>query len=182
VTNTYNGTAVNNPTFVQGYVNQAVSFGSAVNQTVWTAYIPFANKSFSIDAWIYPIILNNTIHSAICGNCPEEANDYCFHVTLQKNGTTTNYVQYMGFYGDDVSSGTPADPVKSWVHIAVTFDYTTRTASHYRNGIFLRSGTTASQLKARNGTFQIGSVPNLVASSTTFEVNIYRKFRGGLSI
>ncbi len=173
MTNTYNGTATNNPTFVQGYVNQAVSFGSAVNQMVTTAYIPFANKSFSIDAWIYPIILNNTAHSAICGNCPEGATDYCFHVTLQKNGTTTNYIQYMGFYGDDVSSGAPADAVKNWIHVAVTFDYTTRTASHYRNGVFLRSGTTTNQLKARNGTFQIGSLPNLVASITTFEVNIY---------
>jgi hypothetical protein len=139
---------------------------------VTTPYIPFTNKSFTIDAWIYPTILNNTVHSAICGNCPAASNDYCFHVSLQKNGSTSNYVQYMGFYGDDVTSGAPAFTIKNWIHIAITFDYTTRTASHYRNGVFLRSATTSSQLKAKNGSFQIGSVPTLVGSITTFEVSI----------
>ncbi len=171
MTNTYNGTPTNNPTFVQGYVNQAVSFATAGNQTVTTPYIPFANKSFSMDAWIYPIVLNNSVQSAICGNCPEAANDYCLHFTLTKNGTS--YVQHAGFYGDDVGTSLPADTVKNWLHVAVTFDYTTRTMSHYRNGIFLTSGNTTNQLKARNGTFQIGSVPILVPSSTTFQVNIY---------
>ncbi len=171
MTNTYNGTPTNNPTFVQGYVNQAVSFATAANQMVTTPYIPFANQSFSMDAWVYPIVLNNSVHSAICGNCPEAANDYCLHLSLAKNGTS--YTQHLGFYGDDVGTSLPAVTAKNWLHVAVTFDSTTRIALHYRNGIFLTSGSTTNQLKARNGTFQIGSVPILVPTSTTFLVNIY---------
>ncbi len=168
--NTYNGTPSNGPFFVQGYVGQAVSFALNSSQMVSTSYIPLANSSFSVDAWVYPIGLTNSYHSAICGLCPMALTDYCLHMTFDKNGTS--YTQYMGFYGDDVNSETPAIMIKNWIHVTFTFDSTTRTMSLYRNGVLIRSGTTNSQLKAKNGSFQIGSIPNLVASSTTFQVHI----------
>lgn len=136
---------------------------------VSTSYIPLANKSFTIDAWVYPVGLSNTYHAAICGLCPSAANDYCLHATLYRNGTA--YTQYMGLYSDDVNSYTPAISIKNWIHVAFTFENTTQTVSLYRNGILLRTGSTTSQLKARNGSFQIGSVPLLVPSSTTFQVH-----------
>ncbi len=166
----YDGTPLYGPVFVQGYVNQAVSFAANSGQMVSTPYIPLANKSFSINAWVYPIGLTNLFHSAICGLCPMGANDYCLHMTFHNN--VTSYTQYFGFYGDDVNSYTPAITVNNWIHVAFTFDSTTRTVSLYRNGVFLRSGTTSSQLKAKNGSFQIGSIPNLVGSSTTLYVRI----------
>jgi hypothetical protein len=138
---------------------------------VSTSYIPLPNSSFSVDAWVYPIVLNNTYHAAICGLCPLAANDYCLHMTFYKNGTA--YTEYSGFYGDDVNSYAPAVTVKNWIHVAFTFQVTTRTMSIYRNGILLRSGNTTSELKARNGSFQIGSVPILVTGSTTFQVHMY---------
>jgi hypothetical protein len=169
-TNNYNGTPSNGPVFVQGYVGQAISFSNSSNQMVSTSYIPLLNESFSVNAWVYPIALTTTFHSGICGLCPEAANDFCLHMTFYKNGTS--YTQYMGFYGDDVNSETPAITMKSWINVAFTFDSTTRTISHYRNGVFLRSGTTISQWKAKNGSFQIGSVPILIPSSTTLYVRI----------
>jgi hypothetical protein len=179
-TNTYNGTPSNGPVFVQGYVGQAISFANNSNQMVSTSYIPLLNQSFSINAWVYPIGLTNLFHDAICGLCPTATNDDCLHMTFFKNGTS--YTQYMGFYGDDVNSDAPAITVKNWIHVAFTFDSTTRTVSLYRNGVLLRSGTTAQQLKAKNGSFQIGSVPMLVPSITTLMVRICSKLRRELSI
>ncbi|CAF4178455.1 unnamed protein product, partial [Adineta steineri] len=55
-TTIHNGVASGSPnlTFVQGYAGQAISFVANSNQMVSTSYIPLANTSFSIDAWIYP--------------------------------------------------------------------------------------------------------------------------------
>ncbi len=169
-TNTYNGTPSNGPVFVQGYVGQAVSFAVNSSQMVSIAHIPLLNQSFSVNAWVYPIGLTNSAHAAICGICSAPANDYCLHMTFQKNGS--NFVQYFGFYGDDVSSYYPAITVNSWINVALTFDAPTRTVSHYRNGVLLRSGVTNSLWKGTNGSFQIGSVPLLVATSTTLQVHI----------
>ncbi|CAF3686610.1 unnamed protein product, partial [Adineta steineri] len=51
---TYNGTSTNGPTFVLGYIGQALSLNSASNQYLSTSFIPINSKSFTVDAWIYP--------------------------------------------------------------------------------------------------------------------------------
>lgn len=166
--NVYNGTAVGSPTFVQGYVGQAVSFTPSAGQMVSTAYIPLANRSFSVAVWIYPTGLNSVWHHSICGLCPTGSNDYCFHTTLCKNGSF--YTLYFGFFGDDVNSYSPAMVVNEWMHAAFTFDATAKKLSVYRNGVFLRSGNTINEFKATTGNFRIGSIPNLVISDDTFQV------------
>ncbi|CAF3996519.1 unnamed protein product, partial [Adineta steineri] len=68
---TYNGTSTNGPTFVSGYIGQALSLNSASNQYLSTSFIPINSKSFTVDAWIYPTSFPNTkgIHT-IAGLCP----------------------------------------------------------------------------------------------------------------
>jgi len=168
-TNTYNGTPTNNPVFVQGYVGQAISFALGSNQMVSTSHIPLANTSFSVDAWIYATSLDNAGHNAICGLCPTAANDMCFHTTLRTTGTI--YPLYFGFYGDDVYSNVTPVTVNNWVHAAFTFDSTTKKVSIYHTGVLVKNGTTSSVFKAKNGSFQIGTVPLLIPSNDTFQVN-----------
>lgn len=167
-TGTYDGTPTAGITFAQGYAGQAAYFKGISNQSVSTAYIPVFNKSFTMSAWVYPITLNNSHHSSICGICPMAGTDNCFHITFAKSSST--FYQYFGLYADDVSSNTAAY-ARNWINIAITFNLTTRTVSHYRNGIFLRSGNTSSILQ-KTGNFQIGSIPNLVPSVTTIHVCI----------
>ncbi|CAF1293230.1 unnamed protein product [Adineta steineri] len=167
--NLHNGVASGSPnlTFVQGYAGQAISFVANSSQMVSTSYIPLANTSFSIDAWIYPTGLTNPLHQSICGLCPTAAADQCLHMTLRLTGSI--YPLYFGLYGDDVNTNTPAILINNWVHAAFVYDATNRILSVYRNGIFLSGGSTSSGLKATTGSFQIGNIPVLVASVDTFQ-------------
>lgn len=168
-TGTYDGIPTAGLSFNQGYVGQAVYFKGISNQSVYTASsIPVFNKSFTMSAWVYPITLNNSLHSAICGICPMTGTDNCFHITFAKSSGI--FYQLFGLYSDDVNSNVPVS-AKNWMNIAITFNLTTRTVSHYRNGVFLRSANTASIFQ-KTGIFQIGSVPNVVNSVTTIHVRI----------
>lgn len=169
-TNTYNGTPTGTPTFVQGYAGQAIAFATNSNQMVSTGYIAFANRTFSMTAWIYATALTNIIQESICGLCPATGTDKCLHMTLQKSGS--NYRLYYGLYGDDVNNNTRPVLINNWVHAAFTFDATTRKASIYHNGILVTAGTLNGQLKSTTGTFQIGTLPTLVPSYNTFQVPV----------
>ena len=133
-----------------------------------TPHIPLVNRSFSADAWIYPTSITNPLHSSICGLCAQPANDFCMHMTLRLTGSI--YPLYFGFYGDDLNSNAPAIVVKNWAHAAFTFNSPTRTMSIYLNGVLLGSSTTTNQLKAANGSFQIGNIPLLVTNNAAFQV------------
>ncbi|CAF4237039.1 unnamed protein product, partial [Adineta steineri] len=167
--NLHNGVASGSPnlTFVQGYAGQAISFVANSNQMVSTSYIPLANISFSIDGWIYPTGLTNSLHQSICGLCPTAAADQCLHMTLRQSGSI--YPLYFGLYNDDVNTNTPATLTKIWVHAAFVYDAKNRTLSVYRNGIFLSGGSTSSGLKATSGSFQIGNLPVLVPTINTWQ-------------
>ncbi|CAF4190543.1 unnamed protein product, partial [Adineta steineri] len=167
--NLHNGVASGSPnlTFVQGYAGQAISFVANSNQMVSTSYIPLANISFSIDAWIYPTGLTNALHQSICGLCPTAAADQCLHMTLRLTGSS--YPLYFGLFMDDVNTNTPATLTKIWVHAAFVYDAKNRTLSVYRDGIFLSGGSTSSGLKATSGSFQIGNLPVLVTSINTWQ-------------
>ncbi|CAF1094592.1 unnamed protein product [Adineta steineri] len=166
--NLHNGIATGSPSlvFVQGYAGQAISFAANSTQMVSTSYIPIANTSFSIDAWIYPTGLTNPTHQSICGLCPITVTDKCLHITLRKTGSI--YPLYFGLYNDDVNTYTPAIVTNNWVHAAFVYDATNRTLSIYRNGIFLSGGSTSSVLKATNGSFQIGNIP-VLSQHITFQ-------------
>ncbi|CAF0988999.1 unnamed protein product [Adineta steineri] len=164
----HNGTPTGSPSlvFVQGYVGQAISFAANSSQVVTTSYIPLANTSFSVDAWIYPTGLTNILHQSICGICPAKVNDQCLHMTLRHTGSY--YSLYFGLYGDDVNSNT-AVLANNWEHAAFVFEATTRTLFIYRNGILLATGATSSVLKVTSGSFQIGNLPYLESTFNTFQ-------------
>ena len=170
-TTLYNGTPTGSPTFTQGYVGRAVSFTPFSGQRITTnPRIPLANRTFSIDVWIYPTGLTNSIHHSICGMCSAGATDYCLHLTLAKNGTF--FTLYFGLYADDVNSYSPAMTTGSWMHAAVTFDAPTKKVSVYRNGVLLRSAAVNNAFKGTTGSFSIGEIPGLAVANDTFQVHV----------
>jgi hypothetical protein len=158
-TEQYNATGINNPVFVGGYAGQAVSFAFNASQMVSSSYIPLGNRSYSVDAWIYPTALINRPHNSICGICTSPSTDLCFHTTVRYTNAT--YYLYHGFYGDDTNSNTESILINEWIHAAFTFDVVTRTQTVYHNGILLRSNTVNSPFLGMTGDFQIGYIPNL---------------------
>ncbi|CAF3783871.1 unnamed protein product, partial [Rotaria sordida] len=75
VTNSITSSAKSS-TFVAGYVNQAVSFGANVNQSLRSSPINLTAMSFTIDAWIYPTELALTeifILVFFCDDCQGNA-------------------------------------------------------------------------------------------------------------
>jgi len=130
--NTYNATAVNNPTFTtNGYVNQALILNAASNQYLYTSYIPLINASFTIELWLYPTAYPNPTDHSILGLCTNPYNDQCLHLTIRKS--TGTYCLYMSFFGDNcVTSGHV--PQNVWTHAAFVFDLATYAMSVYQNG------------------------------------------------
>lgn len=168
--NNYHGTPTGSPTFVQGYAGRAISFTPFSGQMVSTAYIPLVQRSFAMNAWIYPTGLTNGRHHSICGLCSSPTNDSCLHMTLGKNGSSSVFPLYFGLHGDDVNSFAPASTVNNWIHAAFVFETGTRNVSIYRNGMLIRSGATREELKATNTSFQIGTIAFLIAGNNTFQV------------
>ncbi|CAF3747170.1 unnamed protein product [Rotaria sordida] len=75
VTNSITSSAKSS-TFVAGYVNQAVSFGANVNQSLRSSPINLTAMSFTIDAWIYPTELALTVIFILvffCDDCQGNA-------------------------------------------------------------------------------------------------------------
>jgi hypothetical protein len=69
--NNYQGTTTGNLSFASdGYVNQALLLSATANQSVSAPYIPLANTSFTVEAWIKPTLLTNTLDHGILGLCP----------------------------------------------------------------------------------------------------------------
>jgi hypothetical protein len=102
-TNLYNGTpSTSRPTFVQGFVGQAVSFTASSSQLLSTSYIPLVNRSFTVDGWFYPTGFPGSGDNTIVGICPSTSGTSpCLHIVIRHSPSTMTHFHF-GFYGDDV--------------------------------------------------------------------------------
>ncbi|CAF1612999.1 unnamed protein product [Rotaria magnacalcarata] len=124
---TVNGTATYTTSFT-GY-GAAISFNQSSYQYVSIAsgVLPLNCRSFTIEAWIYPISLLTSSDYGIIGQCQALTNFECFHFIIRGNKL------YCGFFGSDVAGGTSVK-MNEWCHVACVYDFATQAQQVWLNG------------------------------------------------
>jgi hypothetical protein len=147
----YNATATGTPTYTTpGKVGTYYGTFSSGNYGSIASGPALANSSFSISAWVYVTNTSGTNkHILGYGTTTTDAG---LHFGYTSTGTIR-----LGFYSDDLSTTTNynALDVNRWVHLAATYDSTTKTRVIYRDGVAVATGTAAADFSG-SGTFYIG--------------------------
>ncbi|CAF3853367.1 unnamed protein product [Adineta steineri] len=179
---TYNGTSTNGPTFVVGYIGQALSLNSASNQYLSTSFIPINSKSFTVDAWIYPTSFPNTkgIHT-IAGLCPQQTAQQCFQFGLHSNVTSTTSTGYFGLWEAADLRGSMSIPVNQWTHVAIVYSKSKTKQVIYVNGNLDNSRGTSNGFNGTSGTFYIGNNYDLT-SNPSFGTNNFQGYIDQLTV
>jgi hypothetical protein len=169
--NNYQGTTTGNLSFASnGYVNQALLLSATANQSVTAPYIPLANTSFTVEAWIKPTLLTNNLDHSILGLCASRSSYQCLHLLLRRNGS--NFFLYFGHFSDDCQGSTSVS-INQWIHAAFVFDLVTMRQSIYLNGRLDGSRTASAPFMGTQGNVTIGSIPllNSALNGNFFEVS-----------
>ncbi|CAF0965654.1 unnamed protein product, partial [Didymodactylos carnosus] len=101
---TYNGVALNNPTYISGGITgygSAIKLVAASSQSIVVAtYLNLASTSFTVQTWLYPTTTPSG-DNAIFGQCAcTTCTDQCMYLVLRSG------LVYMGFYGDNLAGVT----------------------------------------------------------------------------
>ncbi|CAF1005617.1 unnamed protein product [Rotaria sordida] len=167
----------NSPSFItNGYVNQALSFNAAANQSLYTSYIPITNSSFTVDIWLYPTGYPNVKDHSIVGLCSSRSTSMCLHFTIRN--TSSAYYLYMGFMNNDCSSAQTIT-LNRWTHAGFVFDLTTMKQWVYVNGVLSRTCTAQAPIMVNNSNITIGTIPVLAAPSDN---NVFQGYMDQLII
>lgn len=154
--NIYNGTLIGTPSFVTGYINQAIKM--SVNDSVKFPFINFYQQSFTVEFWFYLTNVTN-INMALFSECANTTLDRCLYF-----GITSNNTLQMGFWLDDIS-GTTSLAVGIWYHVAFVYDYFRRQQYIYLNGSLeitkILNPNAAHLYLGQSGEATIGSIPIL---------------------
>jgi len=89
-------------------------------------------KSFTIEFWTKPTVLNKTHYAVVHGNVGDI--DKLLHI-----GFNASNQFCMNFYGDDFTSTATTD--LNWHHWAATYDMNTKTQSVYKDGVLVGTRT-----------------------------------------
>ena len=150
--NGLNGTLMNNPSFVTGYVGQAVQ--CSFNVFIMLPYIDLYRRSFTIELWFYRTYFNNTSMSMF-GDCASSNASHCLHLQIQQNS-----LLYMGFFQNDCQ-GSTFIVNNQWYHAAFVYDYTHQQRRIYLNGLIepISSGSdnSVSPYLGQSGNASIGN-------------------------
>ena len=132
----YNAIPMNNPQYVSpGYDGRgaAIKILSSLGQYLSVPnYMDFYQKSFTVEAWIYPLSV------AISG-----VSYFDMIIYAQTNSSTLGQYMWMmlrngkiygAFFGNDVT-GPTVFQANQWQHMAFTYDLATSTQTVYVNGI-----------------------------------------------
>lgn len=153
--NGLNGTFMNNPSFVTGYVGQAVQCSFDV--FIMLPYIEFYSRSFTIELWFYRTYFDNA-SMGLFAECASLNASHCLHLEIQ-----TNSVLYMGFFLND-GQGSTSLVDNQWYHVAFVYDYTHRQRLIYLNGLMetmsYGSDNAVSPYLGQSGNASIGNVIN----------------------
>jgi hypothetical protein len=106
--NLYNGVGSNGPTYSSPGYNGAgacLLLASASSQSVSVAspFLNMANKSFTLEVWIYPNTLNNPTDTAIFGQYESSTADRAMHINIRSRCI------YFGLFADDLSGTTVSE-------------------------------------------------------------------------
>ena len=163
----YNGTMVNGATYFSTTTTQPyVGYGrgltlASTSSQYFTASSPvlgLSYRSFTIEAWIYPIISSSTDYSIFgqcaCGSCSNQ----CLYFIIR------NYKLYISFTNNDLSGSTTLT-TNTWYHIAFVYDYTAQQQILYINGVQDTSKSNASAYQGTSGTINIGAAQVYLTTS-----------------
>jgi hypothetical protein len=100
--NVYNTVGNNGPTFSSPGYNGAgaclmLSSASSQSASVASPFLNMANKSFTLEAWIFPNSLNNPTDTAIFGQYESSTTDRAMHINIRSQRI------YFGLFADDLS-------------------------------------------------------------------------------
>ncbi|MCK9497288.1 MAG: LamG domain-containing protein [Candidatus Colwellbacteria bacterium] len=171
-----NGTADNTNglgmSFVSGKVGSAVQF-DGVDDYVngGTPTLLTTTDDFSISVWVNPGIIENW--SALVGlvsNSNIRRSLYFSHSSTPMYYTTFSDDNYSTFYG------TPEGLiVGSWIHIVLTYDYSSKTYKFYQNGSCTKTIKRSLPEKIDSNAVLIGRIDNHYGDCSIDEVRIYNR-------
>ncbi|CAF3694172.1 unnamed protein product [Rotaria sp. Silwood1] len=165
-TNNYITTTAETPSYVTGYIKQALSLNSTFNLSLSTSYIPLMNTSFTIDAWLYPTEYPNLNDHIIAAMCSSFDNNTCLYLTIRNNNSSYNL--YLGFYNNDLS-GVTNIPLNKWIHVAFVYDIDNFQQSIYLDGSLESIRNESSPLLMANDSFSIGDSSNMFLANASFQ-------------
>ncbi|CAM2701269.1 unnamed protein product [Rotaria socialis] len=119
-----------------GYTNQpyvgleAISLSSASSQYVQISNVNLAQKSFTIEVWLYITTGSLTSDYGIFGQC--DSNNKCICISL-RNGRFI--VSFDSMNTNTTLTGSSIMLVNTWIHLAVVYDATLYQQRIYVNGI-----------------------------------------------
>ena len=112
------------------YIGQALGLGSASQQFVQIPYVNFAQQSFTLQMWIYPLNTNTSAEVGIFGQC--DSSSVCFALSLRNARVSVSF--------DSINSnvsplvGTTLIIGTYWTHVSVVYDAVLRQQQIYVNG------------------------------------------------
>jgi hypothetical protein len=168
--NNNTGTLVNSPTWTTGKIGNALSF-NGVNSYVNVGSPTVLNdlQSFTYSLWINPRSLGQSIYGGVL---IEKAGGSGFKRFTLANNIGQNFRGEVETTGSTVIVNSTLNTVSlnQWQHVVMTYDDTTKTATIYKNGTLLSSGTGGGSLISEAvGNLIIG---NNAATSRTFDGSI----------
>ncbi|CAF4420464.1 unnamed protein product [Rotaria socialis] len=148
-----NGILSGSPTYTTsfaGYGN-AISLTQSSNQYVYImpTVLPLNSRSFTIEAWIYPIGFSSSSDYGIFGQCQTLSNDSCLYFLVRTNKLLC------GFYNDDIPGSTTFN-MSTWYHVACTYDATTMAQQVWFDG-YLDGSRSANPYQGLWGNTTIGA-------------------------
>ncbi|CAM4753814.1 unnamed protein product [Rotaria magnacalcarata] len=150
--NGLNGVLSGAPSYTTSFLGYgaAISLSQASSQyvSISPTVIPLDSRSFTIEAWIYPIGFT-TSDFGIFGQCQATIINQCLHFTSR------NIMLYCGFFGNDVA-GVTTLTMNAWSHVACVYDSTTQIQQVWLNGV-LDGSRSASPYQGLYGATTIGA-------------------------
>ncbi|CAF2828970.1 unnamed protein product [Rotaria sp. Silwood2] len=125
------GASFGSPTYTTSFTGYgaAISFIRSSTQYIYitSRILPFNLRSFTIEAWIYPIGFSNSNDYGIFGQCQAISNNSCLYFIVRNNKL------YCGFYFNDLQ-GVTTLTMNTWYHVACVYDSATMTQQVWLNG------------------------------------------------
>ncbi len=124
--------------------------------SVSSPYLNLQNRSFTVDAWVYPGTTMDGNDYPIVILCPSETNYNCMQALIRSGKPM------LSFWNDDCESSNLLN-VSTWAHLAYVYDYTTNMMTLYVNGYLDTNCAAVSPFQgAPTATLYIGGISSIM--------------------
>ncbi len=138
------GTLFNDPAWVAGRRDGALRF-NGLNSYVEGAYIPLNNRSFTVAAWVNPVL---TASAIVFSERQANSANQNLHLRLGADASTDAPARGIrfGFYSNDLSSPDSLIQDNTWYHLVVRYDIVAQKRQIYVNGTQVVEGASSPYL------------------------------------